>query len=55
MKKILLVGSGGREHSIAEAIKRSPQKTLLFTFATAKNPGILEMSEDYFMTNSLKN
>ena len=55
MKKILLVGSGGREHSIAEAIKRSPQKTLLFTFATAKNPGILEMSEDYFMTNSLNN
>ncbi len=44
--KILLVGGGGREHALAAAIKRSPQKPLLYTVMSKKNPGIAALSED---------
>lgn len=43
--KILLVGGGGREHAIAAAVKRSPQKPLLYTVMSKKNPGIAALSE----------
>ena len=39
-KKILVIGNGGREHAIIEALSRSPQKPELYNFATAINPGI---------------
>ncbi|WNY28606.1 Phosphoribosylamine--glycine ligase [Methanimicrococcus stummii] len=44
--KILLVGGGGREHAIASAVKRSPQKPLLYTVMSKKNPGIATLCED---------
>ena len=43
--RILLVGSGAREHAIAEAIKRSPRKPGLIAYMGANNPGIASLSE----------
>ena len=39
-KRILLVGSGAREHALAKAISRSPQHPELFVYASNRNPGI---------------
>lgn len=39
-KRILLVGSGAREHALAKAINRSPQSPELYVFASSHNPGI---------------
>ncbi|MDV0446637.1 Phosphoribosylamine--glycine ligase [Methanosarcinaceae archaeon Ag5] len=44
--KILLVGGGGREHAIAAAVKRSPQKPLLYSVMSKKNPGIFALAEE---------
>ncbi|MEW6743369.1 MAG: phosphoribosylamine--glycine ligase [Planctomycetota bacterium] len=41
--KILVVGSGGREHALAKAIARSPQLTRLY--AAPGNPGIAALGE----------
>lgn len=40
IKKILVIGNGGREHAIIEALARSPQKPQIINFANALNPGI---------------
>lgn len=45
MIKVLLVGEGAREHSIAEAIARSPQSPKLYAAMKIKNPGIARISE----------
>lgn len=45
MSNILLIGNGAREHALAEAIVRSPQKPKLFSFMKANNPGIATLSE----------
>jgi phosphoribosylamine--glycine ligase len=45
MPNVLLVGNGAREHALAEAILRSPQKPRLFSFMKANNPGIASLSE----------
>lgn len=45
MTRILLVGHGAREHAIAEAICRSPQKPKLFAYMKANNPGIAKLAE----------
>ncbi|MEA2036610.1 MAG: phosphoribosylamine--glycine ligase [Nanoarchaeota archaeon] len=42
---ILLIGNGAREHTIAEALERSPQKPKLFSYMEANNPGIAKLSE----------
>ena len=42
---ILLIGNGAREHAIAEAIIRSPQKPKLFSYMQSNNPGIANLSE----------
>src|SRR5512136_2280619 len=38
--KILLVGGGGREHAIAQALSRSPEEPRLYCFSDLVNPGI---------------
>lgn len=47
MKRILLLGNGAREHCIAETLKRSPQPCELLVFASAVNPGIKPLSQEY--------
>lgn len=47
MKKILLIGNGAREHVIAETLKRSSLCSDIFTYASAKNPGIFTLSSAY--------
>ncbi len=39
-KKILVIGNGGREHAIVEALARSPQSVDIYNFASVINPGI---------------
>ena len=43
--KVLLVGSGGREHAIAYSLKKSPHVTELY--AIPGNPGIAELGTCY--------
>jgi phosphoribosylamine---glycine ligase len=46
---ILIVGSGAREHAIAVALARSPQKPRLVCFSGARNPGIVALCAAYGM------
>ncbi len=39
-KRILLIGNGGREHALCDALARSPQNPEIFNFGNAVNPGI---------------
>lgn len=55
MKKILLVGSGAREHVLAETILRSPQEPQLYVFAKTNNPGIMHMAQGYHLGNLMSN
>jgi phosphoribosylamine--glycine ligase len=50
-KKILLVGSGAREHAIAKAICRSEQNPSLLVFASNDNPGIRELATAFTVGN----
>jgi phosphoribosylamine--glycine ligase len=45
--KILLVGSGAREHAIAEALVDSCEQPELFAYVTNRNPGILRIAKGY--------
>lgn len=47
MKRILLISNGAREHAIAEALMRSPQKVVLSVLAKAVNPGIKALAHRY--------
>lgn len=51
--KILLVGNGGREHAVAEALTRSTQKPELYVFANKVNPGIRDLAADYHLVTDL--
>ncbi len=42
--KILVVGGGGREHAIAEALSRNPEVSILSVMAR-RNPGIARLAE----------
>ncbi|MEM1646519.1 MAG: hypothetical protein QXL96_11820, partial [Ignisphaera sp.] len=37
--KVLLVGSGGREHALAKLIRRSTQEPRIFVAMDYRNPG----------------
>jgi len=51
--KVLLVGSGGREHAIAMAIKKSEPEPTLYAAMKYKNPGIAKLCEDYSLVNEM--
>ncbi len=48
--KVLLIGGGGREHAIAEAIARSRNNPVLFAVMSKKNPGIARLCKDFLLT-----
>ena len=44
--KILIVGSGAREHAIARALQKSPKQKTLYCLATNANPGLQELCSE---------
>ncbi len=50
-ERILIIGSGAREHAIASALARSPQKAELFCFGSTCNPGIAALTRAYEARN----
>ncbi len=47
MNKVLLIGAGGREHAIANALKKSGAK--IYAVMKNKNPGIARLAEEYII------
>lgn len=47
--RVLLVGGGGREHAIAEAISRSQRSPELFAVMSRKNPGIARLCKEFLL------
>ena len=50
MINVLLVGSGAREHAIAESVARN-EKARLFSIMSGRNPGIMTRSRKYVVGN----
>ncbi|WP_457619387.1 phosphoribosylamine--glycine ligase [Methanopyrus sp.] len=51
--RVLLVGSGAREHAIAEALCGAPDEDVeLYAFMGNRNPGIMRLAEDYVVGDS---
>ena len=53
MEKILIIGNGAREHAIAWALAKSAQEKTMACFATAINPGIKAVCQDYHLGDIL--
>ena len=51
MLKILVIGSGAREHAAVRAINRSPKKKEIHCLATNYNPGITEICNNILVAN----
>jgi len=51
--KILLIASSAREHAIADALARSPQKPEIVSVCTTKNPGLKKLSSALHVGNIL--
>jgi phosphoribosylamine--glycine ligase len=49
--KILIIGSGAREHAIVRALDRSPQDKEIFCLASNMNPGIAELCDELIIGN----
>lgn len=47
--RVLLVGGGGREHAIAEAIARSKREPQLYVAMSKKNPGIARLCKEFLL------
>jgi phosphoribosylamine--glycine ligase len=51
MNKILVIGSGAREHAIVRALDRSPQEKEIYCLASNMNPGIAELCDELIVGN----
>ena len=49
--KILVIGSGAREHAIIRALDRSPQDKEIYCLASNMNPGIAELCDEILIGN----
>lgn len=49
MSNILIIGSGAREHALAVALHRSSPQPRLFCCGTTTNPGIKQMTHQYWV------
>jgi len=55
MKKILVIGNGGREHAICKALKASPQDIAIYNFGAAVNPGIKAIATEILIGDIMDN
>ncbi len=53
IKKIIVIGNGGREHAICFALHKSPQSVEIWNIATAVNPGIEDLGVHIKIVNTL--
>ena len=51
INKILVVGSGAREHAIIKALNQSKHQTEIYCLASNLNPGIAELSNEIVVSN----
>ncbi len=54
-KTVLVIGNGGRENAICDALSRSPQSPHIVNFATSRNPGMVLLGVEIVLTDSLVN